>query len=78
MQVTRQHSRVPPLAFVRTLLIKEDLQWQVYVEEHLVPAENGVLVSFSERLDTTSISTAISTLQNANICRGNYDQHALH
>jgi len=31
--------------------------------------------AFSERLDTTSISTAISTLQNANVCRGNYDQH---
>jgi len=40
-----------------------------------VPAENGVLMSFPERFDTTSISTAISTLQNADICTGNYDQH---
>ena len=37
---------IPRLAIVRTLLIKEDLQWQVYVGEHLVPAKNGVLVSF--------------------------------
>ena len=75
IQITRQHSRIPPLAIVRTLLIKEDLRWQVYVGEHLVPAENGVLMSFPERLNTMSISTAISTLQNANICTGNYDQH---
>ena len=32
-------------------------------------------MSFPERLNATSISTAISTLQNANICTGNYGQH---
>ena len=34
-QITRQYSRSPPLAIVRTLLVQKDLSWKVYVGEHL-------------------------------------------
>jgi len=42
--VARQHSKSPSLAIVRMFLIKEDLSWQVYVGEHLIPTQNDVLM----------------------------------
>ena len=73
-QITRQYSRSPPLAIVRTLLVQKDLSWKVYVGEHLISAESAVLMPFPERLGVASISTILSTLQSANICTGNYDE----
>ena len=55
-------------------MVQKNLSWQIYVGEHLIPAENAVLMSFPERLGVASISTIFSALQSANICTGNYDE----
>ena len=42
-EVVRQSSSCKPMVIVRMLLIQNDLTWQVYVADHLVPTQSLII-----------------------------------
>ena len=57
----------------RILIIKRDLSWLVYVENHLVAPSNDVLSDFPSTLYTDVLLSLINCLHTSNVCLGNHD-----
>jgi len=55
------------------LLIDEEFTWQVYAADHLVPMENEILNSYSEKLSPAMLPRLIQKLDEVNLCQGNYE-----
>ena len=57
----------------RILIIKRNLNWLVYVDNHMIPPNNDVSRTFPPALNTSVLLSLINTLHTSNICLGNYD-----
>ena len=57
----------------RILIIKRDLSWLVYVENHLIAPSNDVLSDFPSTLNTDVLLSLINCLDTSNVCLGNHD-----
>ena len=71
-EVVRQEFH-KPMSVLRLLLVKNDLTWQVYVAENMVPSDCAVLKSFPPTLNREFVPNMVSTICATNICVGNYD-----
>jgi len=73
-EVVRQSSFRKPMVIVRMLLIQDNLTWQVYVADHLVPSQSLILKDAPLRVSRDSLPDLLNTVAKANVCTGSYEQ----
>ena len=71
--VAQQFNDAAPMIISRILIIKRNLSWLVYVDNHIIPPSNDVLSAFPPALNTSVFLSLIETLHTSNICLGNHD-----
>ena len=62
------------MVVMRLLLIHNNLTWQVYIADHLVPSQCLVLKGFPARVSSEFVNDLIDTISVSNICSGNYEE----
>ena len=71
MRLTSFHR---PMVVMRLLLIHNNLTWQVYIADHLVPSQCLVLKGFPARVSSKFVNDQIDIISVSNICSGNYEE----
>jgi len=69
-EVVRQSSSCKPMVIVHMLLIQNDLTWQVYVADHLVPTQSLIIKDIPPRVSRNCLPDLLSTVFKANIALG--------
>ena len=65
----------PPLTISKILTVKEDLSWEVYVENYCIQANNNpVLNSYPSKITATKFIQLINAVHSGNVCVGNYNE----
>ena len=72
-EVSRQFSDNPPMSFSKVLLIKRELSWKLFVENHKIAPSNSVLSCFPSRLTPKVLLKLVGAVKSANVCLGNFD-----
>ena len=57
----------------RILIIKRNLSWVVYVDNHLISPNNDALNAFPSVISTNILLSLINSLHTSNVCSGNHD-----
>ena len=57
----------------RILIIKRNLSWVVYVDNHLISPNNDVLSAFPSVMSANILLSLINSLHTSNVCSGNHD-----
>jgi len=69
---TFRQFHLKPLIILRLLLIRQDLSWEVYVADHAVPHQCGIISQFPSSVNSESLLNLINAVSSASICQGNF------
>ena len=71
--VIRQSIDAAPMFMSRILIIKRNLSWVVYVNNHQISPNNDVLSPFPSMMSSNVLLSLVNSLHVSNVCSGNHD-----
>ena len=76
-KIVSTHPSSQPALITRCIKVRDDRSWVVFIHNHKLVVQNGVLSTIPQYIDSTTLSRLLDLVDSLPVCPGNPDSHFL-